>query len=242
MTEHRRPDPTSRADADGIRSWFGRSLQSGVDGADHSQVLARRRIPSGGDRELRVPEDRSRSVPIRRRARDDAGTRPRDGRCEPRLRDETSSQLRRWSHGGFRPHGQLVRRALSMPAMGACRPDGWPAFGAALTVARSGVRSPPKRRARWSDRTRLAARRPSASEWCRSVSTTTRCRIERCRRPSSSPTRRTSIRHTKQTSNHWYRAQSGIFDASLAYELGFAGPDAQEGLASHREQRAPRFS
>jgi enoyl-CoA hydratase len=33
------------------------------------------------------------------------------------------------------------------------------------------------------------------------------------------------------------------FDASLAYEfLGFGLPDAQEGLASHQEKRAPRFS
>ena len=33
------------------------------------------------------------------------------------------------------------------------------------------------------------------------------------------------------------------FDASVAYEfLGFMGPDAAEGLASHREKRAPDFS
>ena len=33
------------------------------------------------------------------------------------------------------------------------------------------------------------------------------------------------------------------FDASLAYEFyGFGGPDALEGLASHREKRAPRFT
>ena len=51
-----------------------------------------------------------------------------------------------------------------------------------------------------------------------------------------------AIRYTKQTLNNWYRAQSGIFDASLAYEMiGFAGPDAREGLASHTEKRAPRF-
>ena len=48
---------------------------------------------------------------------------------------------------------------------------------------------------------------------------------------------------TKHTLNHWYRAQSAIFDASLAYEfLGFAGPDAREGLASHMEKRPPNFS
>jgi enoyl-CoA hydratase len=33
------------------------------------------------------------------------------------------------------------------------------------------------------------------------------------------------------------------FDASLAYEfLGFQGPDSAEGVASHRERRAPDFS
>jgi len=51
-----------------------------------------------------------------------------------------------------------------------------------------------------------------------------------------------AIRYTKQTLNNWYRAQSGLLDASLAYEFfGFAGPDAREGLASHTEKRAPRF-
>ena len=52
-----------------------------------------------------------------------------------------------------------------------------------------------------------------------------------------------AIRWTKQTLNHWYRAQAAILDASLAYEfLGFGGPDAAEGLASHREKRDPRFT
>jgi enoyl-CoA hydratase len=52
-----------------------------------------------------------------------------------------------------------------------------------------------------------------------------------------------AIRWTKQTLNNWYRAQSAIFDASLAYEfLGFGGPDAREGLASHMEKRPPDFS
>ncbi|MDQ3389751.1 MAG: enoyl-CoA hydratase, partial [Actinomycetota bacterium] len=42
---------------------------------------------------------------------------------------------------------------------------------------------------------------------------------------------------------HWYRAQSAIFDASLAYEFyGFGGPDLLEGLASHAEKRAPDFT
>ena len=52
-----------------------------------------------------------------------------------------------------------------------------------------------------------------------------------------------AIRWTKQTLNNWYRAQSAILDASLAYEfIGFGGPDAREGLASHMEKRTPRFS
>jgi enoyl-CoA hydratase len=51
-----------------------------------------------------------------------------------------------------------------------------------------------------------------------------------------------AIRWTKQTLNNWYRAQSAILDASLAYEFfGFAGPDAREGLTSHTEKRPPRF-
>jgi enoyl-CoA hydratase len=53
----------------------------------------------------------------------------------------------------------------------------------------------------------------------------------------------TAIRWTKQTLNNWYRAQSAIFDASLAYEFyGFGGPEAREGLASHTEKRPPRFT
>jgi enoyl-CoA hydratase len=52
-----------------------------------------------------------------------------------------------------------------------------------------------------------------------------------------------AIRWTKHTLNHWYRQAGPIFDASLAYEFyGFGGPDAREGLMSHREKRAPEFS
>lgn len=52
-----------------------------------------------------------------------------------------------------------------------------------------------------------------------------------------------AIRWTKHTLNHWYRAQGPTFDASVAYEfLGFLGPDAREGVASHREKRAPNFT
>jgi enoyl-CoA hydratase len=52
-----------------------------------------------------------------------------------------------------------------------------------------------------------------------------------------------AIRWTKHTLNHWYRQLGPVFDASLAYEFyGFGGPDAVEGLAAHREKRAPRFT
>jgi enoyl-CoA hydratase len=53
----------------------------------------------------------------------------------------------------------------------------------------------------------------------------------------------TAIAWTKQSLNNWYRHVAGsIFDASLALEFcGFAGPEVGEGLASHRERRAPRF-
>jgi enoyl-CoA hydratase len=51
-----------------------------------------------------------------------------------------------------------------------------------------------------------------------------------------------AIRWTKRSLNNWYRAQTGLFDASLAYEfLGFGGPDTREGLASHVEKRPPEF-
>jgi enoyl-CoA hydratase len=52
-----------------------------------------------------------------------------------------------------------------------------------------------------------------------------------------------AIRWTKHSLNNWYRDHSSIFDASWGLEFyGFGGPDAAEGLASHREKRDPRFS
>lgn len=51
-----------------------------------------------------------------------------------------------------------------------------------------------------------------------------------------------AIRLTKHTLNHWYRSMLPAFDASLAYEFyGFGGPDAAEGVASHRDKRKPEF-
>lgn len=53
----------------------------------------------------------------------------------------------------------------------------------------------------------------------------------------------TALRWTKLSLNNWYRQVAGsIFDASLALEFyGFGGPEAQEGVASHREKRSPDF-
>jgi enoyl-CoA hydratase len=51
-----------------------------------------------------------------------------------------------------------------------------------------------------------------------------------------------AIRWTKHALNNWLRSAGPIFDASLALEfLGFTGPEAREGVASHREKRPPRF-
>jgi enoyl-CoA hydratase len=51
-----------------------------------------------------------------------------------------------------------------------------------------------------------------------------------------------AIRWTKHSMNQWYRQQGPLFDASLGLEfLGFGGPDVREGVASHRERRAPSF-
>ena len=52
-----------------------------------------------------------------------------------------------------------------------------------------------------------------------------------------------AISFTKQALNNWYRAAGPSFDASLALEFyGFGLPDVQEGMASHREKRAPDFT
>ncbi len=51
-----------------------------------------------------------------------------------------------------------------------------------------------------------------------------------------------AIRWTKYALNNWLRQMGPSFDASLALEfLGFGGPEVKEGLASHREKRAPVF-
>jgi enoyl-CoA hydratase len=52
-----------------------------------------------------------------------------------------------------------------------------------------------------------------------------------------------AIRWTKQSLNNWYRAQSAVLDASLAYEFyGFGGPDPREGAASLSDKREPSFT
>jgi enoyl-CoA hydratase len=51
-----------------------------------------------------------------------------------------------------------------------------------------------------------------------------------------------AIAFTKHALNNYYRSFGPIFGASLAMEFyGFGGPDVGEGVASHRERRAPRF-
>jgi enoyl-CoA hydratase len=51
-----------------------------------------------------------------------------------------------------------------------------------------------------------------------------------------------AIRWTKYALNNWLRLAGPAFDASLALEfMGFSGPEAQEGLASHKEKRRPTF-
>ena len=51
-----------------------------------------------------------------------------------------------------------------------------------------------------------------------------------------------AIRWTKYALNNWLRMAGPSFDASLALEfMGFSGPEAKEGLASHKEKRRPVF-
>lgn len=52
-----------------------------------------------------------------------------------------------------------------------------------------------------------------------------------------------ALRWTKYSLNQWYRQHGPIFDTSLGLEfLGFGGSDIVEGVASHRERRAPVFN
>ena len=51
-----------------------------------------------------------------------------------------------------------------------------------------------------------------------------------------------AIRWPKYALNNWLRLAGPSFDASLALEfMGFSGPEAKEGLASHKEKRRPSF-
>ncbi len=53
---------------------------------------------------------------------------------------------------------------------------------------------------------------------------------------------RSALRSTKYALNNWLRQAGPAFDTSLALEfLDFAGPDVQEGVASLRARRAPKF-
>ena len=52
-----------------------------------------------------------------------------------------------------------------------------------------------------------------------------------------------AVSFTKQALNNWFRVAGPAFDVSLAMEFyGFGLPDVKEGLAAHREKRAPDFS
>jgi Enoyl-CoA hydratase/carnithine racemase len=52
-----------------------------------------------------------------------------------------------------------------------------------------------------------------------------------------------ALRWTKRALNNWYRQAWPLFESSLGMEFhGFGGPDVVEGLAAHREKRAPRFA
>ena len=51
-----------------------------------------------------------------------------------------------------------------------------------------------------------------------------------------------AIRWTKYSLNNWLRQAGPAFDTSLALEfMGFGGPDVNEGIASLRQRRAPKF-
>jgi enoyl-CoA hydratase len=52
----------------------------------------------------------------------------------------------------------------------------------------------------------------------------------------------TAIRWTKYSLNNWLRQAGPLFDTSLALEfMGFGGPDVQEGVASLRARRPPKY-
>jgi enoyl-CoA hydratase len=51
-----------------------------------------------------------------------------------------------------------------------------------------------------------------------------------------------AIRWTKHSLNNWLRQMGPTFDTSLALEfLGFTGEEPKEGVASHKEKRAPNW-
>ncbi len=88
------------------------------------------------------------------------------------------------------------------------------------------------------------ARKPSASVSSRSASTTSEVEQRALQvAVQLAGGAQQAIRWTKHTLNHWYRAQSAVFDASLAYEfLGFTLADAGEGRASLVEKRPAHFA
>src|SRR4051812_30337645 len=64
--------------------------------------------------------------------------------------------------------------------------------------------------------------------------------LEVARNPAAGAQR--ALRWTKSSLNNWLRMAGPAFAASLALEvLGFSGPEAKEGVASHRKKRNPSF-
>jgi enoyl-CoA hydratase len=52
-----------------------------------------------------------------------------------------------------------------------------------------------------------------------------------------------ALAFTKRSLNHWLRAAWPAFEHSLALEMiGFAGPDAREGVAAVNARRTPEFT
>ena len=194
-----------------------------------------------GRRELRADrlgDQRRRRAP----AHDARGARP--GGEPDRLREADrvgGARPRRRRRAGGGAAGRRVAWWVAPPASSTATPaSAWrPA-----TTRRSAGRCCagwPRPSTCCSPATRSPARRPSASGWCRSASTTTRCRTGRSRWPSSwRPARQRALRFTKHTLNHWYRAPARRPSTRRSPTSSSASASATptRGSAAHVEKRA----